>query len=545
MAVPAEEGTVEGVAVALHPDLVAVIQAGHAGQRVDDGIGHAQAQHPFLVGFAGHTAAALPLAATAIGGLVRDHSEGTFGVVGGEEVQRSVHGRGGVVLADGQDLAHGLFGGLALYKIQHSILEGVVHHAVQPLAQQVGAALAKAVFGGGILPHLAQQELLRADPLDSGADLFNKVVRQLIGHIQPEACRTALQPCVDHAALAGDELHVGGVLFVHLGQGLEAPPAAVAALVFGVKVVPAAVGGAGVAVSTALAVAAFAVEIAAVGAGVAEHAVQYDADAVLGGFPAKLLKILVGAQQRVHVEVVCGVVAVVGVGLKNGVEVKIVHAHLAQVGQLELDAFQVAAKVILVQVAAGLVGLPEGFGVLVGLIQSVREGHRLVLHTFAEAVREDLIEHLALDALRGLETGIVDGDLPLFAFLPADNAAVVRPAVDAAEVGVEVKIIEVQARVVQRQLHREMVLLGGLAVELHAIVHRHVIFPLLLEHQMRIDIAQLFRDAKGQTHSLAGPQRAKGLLEIGVIAIEQTRQKRSSFLKKAPAGQTPPGLMDF
>ena len=35
---------------------------------------------------------------------------------------------------------------------------------------------------------------------------------------------------------------------------------------------------------------------------------------------------------------------------------------------------------------------------------------------------------------QGLETGIVDGDLPLFAFLPADNAAVVRPAVDAAEV---------------------------------------------------------------------------------------------------------------
>ena len=31
VAVPAEEGTVEGVAVALHPDLITVVQAGHAG----------------------------------------------------------------------------------------------------------------------------------------------------------------------------------------------------------------------------------------------------------------------------------------------------------------------------------------------------------------------------------------------------------------------------------------------------------------------------------------------------------------------------------
>ena len=365
----------------------------------------------------------------------------------------------------------------------------------------------------------AQQEFLRADPLDSGANLFNKVVRQLVGHIQTEACGTAPQPCVNDTALAGDELHIGGVLFVHLGQGLEAPPAAVAALILGVKIVPAAVGGVGVAVSAAVTIAAFAVEIAAVGTGVAEHTVQHDANAVLGGLAAEHLKLLVGAQQRVYVEIVGGVVAVVGVRLKDGVEVKVVHPHLPQIGQLDADAFQVAAEIVLVQVAAGLVGLPEGFGVFVGLIQPVRERHGLVLNALAEPVREDLIEHLALDALRGLETGIVDGDLPLFAFLPADNAAVVRPAVDAAEVGVEVEVVEVQARVVQRQLHGKVVLLGGLAVELHAVVHRHVIFSLFLEHQMRIDIAQLFRDAKGQAHGLTGPQCAKGLLEIGVVAI--------------------------
>ena len=42
VAVPAVVPAVEGVAVALHADLVAVVQAGQTGQGVDDGIGHAQ-----------------------------------------------------------------------------------------------------------------------------------------------------------------------------------------------------------------------------------------------------------------------------------------------------------------------------------------------------------------------------------------------------------------------------------------------------------------------------------------------------------------------
>ena len=70
----------------------------------------------------------------------------------------------------------------------------------------------------------------------------------------------------------------------------------------------------------------------------AEHAVQHDADAILSSFLAQGLKVLVGAQQRVHVEVVGGVVAVVGVGLEDGVQVEVINAHLPQVGELYADA---------------------------------------------------------------------------------------------------------------------------------------------------------------------------------------------------------------
>ena len=70
----------------------------------------------------------------------------------------------------------------------------------------------------------------------------------------------------------------------------------------------------------------------------AEHTVQHDADAVLGGLAAEHLKLFVGAQQRVHVQVVGGVVAVVGMRLKDGVQVQIIHAHFPQVGELDADA---------------------------------------------------------------------------------------------------------------------------------------------------------------------------------------------------------------
>ena len=80
---------------------------------------------------------------------------------------------------------------------------------------------------------------------------------------------------------------------------------------------------------------------------------------------------------------------------------------------------------------------------LIGLIQPVREGHGLVLNALAEPVRENLVEHLAFNALRRLEIRLVDRDLPAFTLLPADHAAVIGPAHDAAEVSIQVKVIEV------------------------------------------------------------------------------------------------------
>src|SRR5699024_6928819 len=146
-------------------------------------------------------------------------------------------------------------------------------------AQQVGPPAAKAVLGGGVLPHFADQQLVLPVGFDGGADLFDEAVGQLVGHVQPEAGRAPAEPGVDDAALAGDECDVGGGLLVYLGQGLEAPPAAVAAGIPGGKVVPAAVGGVLVPPGAAAAVPPLLVEVEAVRPGVAEHPVQDDPDA--------------------------------------------------------------------------------------------------------------------------------------------------------------------------------------------------------------------------------------------------------------------------
>ena len=228
--------------------------------------------------------------------------------------------------------------------------------------------------------------------------------------------------------------------------------------------------------------------------------------------------------------------------LKDGVEVEIGDPQVAQVGQLGLDALQVPAEVVVVQKAARLVGLPGGLGVLVGLVEAVGKGDVLVFDPLAEPVGEDLIEHPALDAVGGLEIGVVDGQLPARAVLPGEDPLAHLAPVDAAEVGVQVKVVKVQPHVPDGDIHREVVDAGGLTVEIHPVKDRHVPRALFLQDEVGVDIAQLLRDGQGQVQRLPGGQRAEGALIIGVAAVEQAIQMWS-FLSKKPGADMAPGFV--
>ena len=357
------------------------------------------------------------------------------------------------------------------------------------------------------------------------ADALDEIVGQFVRHVQPKAAGPAGEPGVDDAALAADELLVGGVVLPHLGQGLEAPPAAVAAGVFGVEVVPAAVGAVGVVVGPALAVAALPVEVEAVRPGVAEHAVQNDADALFLRLPAEQGELLVGAQQGVGVQIVGGVVAVVRVGLEDGVQVDPGDPQLLQIAELFADALKIAAKVVQVQLAALLVGPEVGLALLVGPVDPVGKGHHRVGPALEKAVGENLIHHPASQGLRGGKVRLVDGELPAGARRPAEHRLAQLAPVELAEVGIEVEVVEVKPRLVQRQAQAEVVHPFHAALEIHAVFHG--VAAVLGEHQPRLHKAVVLGDGQRQAQGLARPHRSAGGLVGAVKAVEQMVQARS------------------
>ena len=252
----------------------------------------------------------------------------------------------------------------------------------------------------------------------------------------------------------------------------------------------------------------------------AEHAVQNNADALFAGGRAQGGELLVGAQQRVGLEVVGRVVAVVGVCLKDRVEVDAADAELAQVGQLLLDAREIAAVVVHVQVAFVLLIGPEiRLARFVGAVDAVGKRHGFVGHALAEAVGEDLVHRGAAEPARRGKARFIHRQLPAGAARPAQKAFAAGPAVDLAEVGVQIKIVKVQPRRGGRNGKGEMVGPLRLAGKLHAVVHR--VLAVLGQHQVRVHIAEGLRHREAERDVLPGRHRAERRFAGGVQTVKK------------------------
>lgn len=57
----------------------------------------------------------------------------------------------------------------------------------------------------------------------------DKLIRQLVRHVQPPTGGAQAQPFTDNARFAADKFPVAGGVLLHLGQGIYAPPAGIAA----------------------------------------------------------------------------------------------------------------------------------------------------------------------------------------------------------------------------------------------------------------------------------------------------------------------------
>ena len=297
-------------------------------------------------------------------------------------------------------------------EIQYCLPQRVVHHAVQLMAHQVLAVLTVGFLAAGVLPYLPDDEGIGLFGAGRLADHAYQLIGVFIHHIQPPAIGAQPQPVPHNAVFSAEEFPPALVPAVELGETLEAPPALVHIGGGILPAVPAAVGAARIAVGAAGAVAALLIEVQAIAAGVIEHAVQDDFDAVLMGPLAQGDEILLGAQQRVDAQVVGGIVAVVAVRLKDGIEVQDPDAQSGQLRQLFGDAGQITAKIIIA--AEHAVGIGGALRLLlpVAVQPPVGGDTGLLPAAVIVTVREDLIHHLPGEFLRNIVGLIVDGKLP-------------------------------------------------------------------------------------------------------------------------------------
>ena len=176
--------------------------------------------------------------------------------------------------------------------------------------------------------------------------------------------------------------------------------------------VPIGIRGNGRVVSAIAGIAVLAVEIDAVGTGVAEHTIQQNADAPFlcrGGEGVQIGRV---TQQRVDAAVIRRVIAVVGVGLKDGVEIDTGDAQGLQIVQLLLYALKVAAEKVVIPHATVMVGTPFGrFGPIA--VHHTTGGYPLLrLAGGGKTIRENLIENTARQPIGSGEARLVTGQLP-------------------------------------------------------------------------------------------------------------------------------------
>ncbi len=164
-------------------------------------------------------------------------------------------------------------------------------------------------------------------------------------------------------------------------------------------------------------VAVVAVEIDAVGSGMAEDPVQDDMDTQIRCFFKKPDQIFIGSQKRIDGQVITGVVAVVGLGLENGVEIEDGHPHGGEIGKFLTDAGQAASEKVTGLITVRRLARKIHFFVPGRVPDPLRPVHEsqgtgfIKVLSPLEAVREDLVLDGPLHPVGGGKIRGMDRDL--------------------------------------------------------------------------------------------------------------------------------------
>ena len=192
-----------------------------------------------------------------------------------------------------------------------------------------------------------------------------------------------------------------------------------------------------------------AVEVAAVVAGVVEHAVQYHMDAPLPRLVAQGAKVVLRPQHGVDHPVVRGVVPVAAGGVEDGVQVNGGDGEALQIVQLSADAPQAAAEEIAVPAAGQGVGAQPGHVVPVIVYRALAQQPLWVGDgVAAEPVWKNLVCNTLPEPCRSRAL-LIHCQLPRLAVVPAAKAVAAQKAAAAIGAG-EAEGVPHQLRCVRR-----------------------------------------------------------------------------------------------
>ena len=340
--VPRHRHAIERIFIALHRDLVAVIYRRDAGQHELQRRGDADARLGFVQDRAVETDVR-PLLFGHRGRVeVCERVQRAHGVVSADQRHTAIERLFGIMVADDLDRVAEFAGVAALGVCEDRLFERIVHHAVELSAQQIVAAFAVADLVGRVLPDLADHGGVGVDALDRAADVADGLFGQLVDDVEPPALDAHRGPLFDDAALVQDEFSPAlGVLVDGRADG-HAPPAVIAVRPI-VEAVPIVVFAALGLIGADGVVSAELVEVAAVRAGVVEHAVQDDGDAPLRRPLDQFAELVLGAEKRIDLEIVARVIAVVGRRLEDGRQIDRAYAERLEIVELVDDPLQIAA----------------------------------------------------------------------------------------------------------------------------------------------------------------------------------------------------------
>ena len=232
-----------------------------------------------------------------------------------EDIHQGMHGKGRIMLHDLFHLVRRTLGISLADKGNDRILHRIVHHGIETASVEIVLSFLVGDLVGRILPDLADHKRVFLLTLGCADDLPYGARRVLIDHIETPAGGSCSQPVAHDAFLAGNKIHVAGVVHIGLRQSVDPPPRIIGPVLM--EAVPVSEGRIGRVPGTDASVISVTVKVTGIGTGMGEHAVQNDTDPALIRFPAELLEILLRSEHRVDLKIIAGIVFMIGGRLED------------------------------------------------------------------------------------------------------------------------------------------------------------------------------------------------------------------------------------